>query len=155
MRFLKRFSSADGVKKNSHSHRASIPQTLMHPRSLFSKLGFIPGDHPRMLSTIECIEKELSNGEGLLHRYTSDDGLSGTEGTFFLASFWLIDALILAGKRDRAEKIFEKILSLQNHVGLFSEELNPHTKEFLGNFPQAYTHIGLINSAFNLIEKHD
>ena len=121
----------------------------------FSKLGFIKGDDPRMISTIKRIEEELSSGDGLLRRYTSKDGLLGTEGVFLLASFWLIDALILAGEHERAEKIFEKILSLQNHAGLFSEELNPDTKEFLGNFPQAYTHIGLINSAFNLIEKHD
>jgi len=63
-----------------------------------------------------------------------------------------VDALILAGKKERAAEIFENLLALRNHVGLFSEEIDPKTKAFLGNFPQAYTHIGLINSAFNLIK---
>lgn len=120
---------------------------------LMPVVGFIDGKNPRMLSTIQQIEKELSCEEGLLLRYTNapDDGQIGKrEGAFLLTSFWLVDALIFAGQRERARKIFEKLIGLANHVGLFSEEIDPVTKEFLGNFPQAYTHIGLINSAFYL-----
>ena len=117
---------------------------------LMPVLGFIEGKHPRMVSTIKRVEEELSKEEGLLLRYKSDDGLKGQEGIFLLTSFWLVDALVLAGEKERAEKLFEKLLLLANHVGLFSEEMDPKTKEMLGNFPQAYTHIGLINSAFYL-----
>jgi len=119
---------------------------------LMSVLGFIDGGDPKMVSTIRAIEDELSLGDSLLLRYTnaSDDGLSGQEGAFLLCSFWLVDALLFAGEKERAQQIFERLLSYRNHVGLFSEEIDPQTKEFLGNFPQAYTHIGLINSAFYL-----
>ena len=117
---------------------------------LMPVLGFIEGKDPKMISTIQAIEKELSVSDGLLYRYKSADGLAGGEGAFLLCSFWLVDAFVFAGQKERAQKIFEKLLTLRNHVGLFSEEIDPKTKEFLGNFPQAYTHIGLINSAFYL-----
>lgn len=115
-----------------------------------SQVGFIEGDDPKMIATINKIEEELSFGDGLLYRYKTEDGLPGEEGAFFLASFWFIDALVLAGEEARAAALFEKVLSHKNHVGLFSEEIDIKTEEFLGNFPQAYTHIGLINTAFNL-----
>lgn len=117
---------------------------------LFSKLGFIDGKDPRMISTIEKIEKELMTEEGLVYRYKTEDGLPGEEGVFLLASFWLVDAFVLSGQKQKANDLFVKLVRYANHVGLFSEEMNPHSKEFLGNFPQAYTHIGLINSAFLL-----
>jgi len=117
-----------------------------------SAVGFIDGRHPRMLSTIEAVEREICRGDGLVLRYTSQDGLPGREGAFLLASFWLVDALVAAGKIDRARALFDRIIKKGNHVGLFSEEMNPKTEEFLGNFPQAYTHVGLINSSFNLME---
>ena len=113
-------------------------------------LGFIEGKDVKMVSTIQAIEKELSISDGLLYRYKSADGLAGREGAFLLCSFWLVDALVFAGQKKRAQQIYEKLLTLRNHVGLFSEEIDPENKEFLGNFPQAYTHIGLINSAFYL-----
>jgi len=113
-------------------------------------VGFIDGRHPRMISTIKQIKKKLHAGDGLVYRYTSADGLPGKEGAFLLASFWMVDALILAGETEEARKVFEQVIKNTNHVGLLPEEIEPDTKEFLGNFPQAYTHIGLINSAFNL-----
>jgi len=123
---------------------------------MLPKVGFIDGKDPRMISTIKAVEKELGAGDGLLYRYKTQDGLPGKEGVFLLASFWLVDALVLSGQKEKAHKIFNNLCSLANHVGLFSEELNPKTKEFLGNFPQAYTHIGLINSVFYLagLENH-
>ena len=117
---------------------------------LFPVIGFIEGTHPRMVSTIEKIEQELSTKEGWLYRYKTADGLPGEEGIFLLASFWLVDALTLSNQIERAEKLFRKLIHLANHVGLYSEEMDNKTNEFLGNFPQAYTHIGLLNSAFLL-----
>ncbi|MCR4330721.1 MAG: glycoside hydrolase family 15 protein [Patescibacteria group bacterium] len=115
-------------------------------------VGFIDGQDPRMLSTLKQIKKELLTDDGFVYRYTAQDGLPGTEGAFLLASFWLVDAMILAGETKEARILFENVVTSANHVGLLPEEINPVTKEFLGNFPQAYTHIGLINSAFNLEE---
>jgi GH15 family glucan-1,4-alpha-glucosidase len=113
-------------------------------------LGFIAGSDPKMVSTVKAIEKELGLGDGLYLRYKSEDGLSGGEGAFLLCSFWMVDALVFAGEKDKAQDLFEKLLTYRNHVGLYSEEIDPKTKDFLGNFPQAYTHIGLVNSAFYL-----
>jgi len=115
-------------------------------------VGFIDGQDPKMLATLKQIKKELLTDKGFVYRYTAPDGLPGTEGAFLLASFWLVDAMILAGETKAARTLFENVVASVNHVGLLPEEIDPTTKEFLGNFPQAYTHIGLINSAFNLEE---
>ena len=118
-------------------------------------VGFIDGKDPKMVSTVKAIEQELSVQNGLLLRYTAKDGLPGREGAFLLASFWLVDALIFAGEIKRAKLYLTSLMKLANHVGLYAEEINPKTKEFLGNFPQAYTHIGLINSAYYLAKNGD
>lgn len=117
---------------------------------LLPVVGFIDGQDERMLQTIAAIEDQLVINDCFLKRYSSADGLPGDEGAFMLASFWYIDALAMAGKERRATELFEKILTCANHVGLFAEEINPYDGTFLGNFPQAYTHIGLINSAIRL-----
>lgn len=117
---------------------------------LLPVLGFIEGTDPKMVSTIDAIDKTLSVEDGLLRRYTVPDGLPGGEGVFLLASFWFIDALVHAGFTERALTLFEKMCGLANHVGLYSEEMDVGTGAFLGNFPQAYTHIGLINSGLLL-----
>ncbi|MCH7828334.1 glycoside hydrolase family 15 protein [Patescibacteria group bacterium] len=122
---------------------------------LMPVVGFINGKDKRMISTIKAIENELSVMNGLLLRYTAKDGLPGREGAFLPASFWLIDALIFAGEKSRARVYLASLTKLANHVGLYSEEINPKSLEFLGNFPQAYTHIGLINSAFYLYNIKD
>lgn len=114
--------------------------------------GFLPGDDPRVLSTIRRIREELSRG-ALVNRYhtsTGVDGLSGDEGAFTMLSFWLIGALLYAGEVEEARVLFEEILSYSNHLGLFSEMVDPETKELLGNFPQAFSHVGLIHTARNL-----
>jgi GH15 family glucan-1,4-alpha-glucosidase len=116
-------------------------------------VGFLPPDDPRVISTVDAIQKELTD-DGLLLRYRSDeaaDGLSGGEGTFLVCSFWLADALAMIGRRDEAEALFERLLSLRNDVGLLAEEYDPRAKRQLGNFPQAFSHIGLVNTANNLI----
>lgn len=83
------------------------------------------------------------------------DGLPGREGAFLSASFWLVDALIFAGEIKRVKLYLTSLMKLANHVGLYAEEINPKTTEFLGSFPQAYTHIGLINSAYYLAKNGD
>ncbi|MFP4022365.1 MAG: glycoside hydrolase family 15 protein [Candidatus Paceibacterota bacterium] len=112
-----------------------------------SSVGFIEGDDEKMLKTIAAIKRELGVGKELLLRYKVDDGLSGSDGAFLITSFWLVDALVLAGKEKEATDMFENLLKLRNHTGLLSEQIDPKSGDLLGNFPQAYSHIGLIKSA--------
>ena len=115
-------------------------------------VGFLPADDPRVRSTVEAIERELVV-DGLVARYapTDDaDGLPPGEGTFLPCSFWLVDTLNLMGRTNDARRLFDQLVGLCNDVGLLSEEYDPHEKRMLGNFPQAFSHVGLINSAFNL-----
>ena len=116
-------------------------------------VGFLPPRDPRVLSTTDAIVNELAEGP-FVRRYIpaeTDDGLSGQdEGSLTMLSFWLVGNLIYSGQIDRALGHFEKILSCANHLGLFAEMVHPGTLEQAGNFPQAYSHIGLIHSARNL-----
>jgi GH15 family glucan-1,4-alpha-glucosidase len=119
---------------------------------LFPLVGFVAADDPRMISTIERIERELVV-DGLVLRYrtrASVDALPKGEGAFLACSFWLVDNYVLRGERRKARELFERLLSLSNDVGLLSEEYDPRQRRFLGNFPQAFSHIALINSAHNL-----
>lgn len=110
---------------------------------------FLPPQDERVENTLALVRKELFH-DGLVYRYRDADGLAGTEGGFTLCSFWLVDALALAGQKQEAVALFEQILARANHLGLYSEEIEPESGEFLGNFPQAFTHLGLINSALLL-----
>jgi GH15 family glucan-1,4-alpha-glucosidase len=112
-------------------------------------VGFLPATDERVLSTLDAIERELVE-EGLVLRYRSDDGLSGGEGTFVICSFWLVSALAGAGRGERAEQLFEKVAGFANDLGLLAEEIDPRTGELLGNFPQAFSHVGLITAAYDL-----
>jgi GH15 family glucan-1,4-alpha-glucosidase len=122
---------------------------------LLPTLGFLPPADPRVRGTVEAIERKLLVN-GLVMRYgtskESDDGLPSGEGAFLACSFWLVDAYVLLGRIAYARQLFERLLALCNEVGLLSEEYNPETGRLLGNFPQALSHIALINSAFNLNE---
>lgn len=113
-------------------------------------VGFIKGNDPRMISTIEAIKKGLTDSHGLVYRYKSPDGLKGEEGTFLTCTFWLSHALALAGKIKEAKEVFERAAAFINDVGLLSEEVDPRTGEFLGNYPQALSHIGLVNAAWGI-----
>jgi GH15 family glucan-1,4-alpha-glucosidase len=118
---------------------------------LMPMMKFISPTDPRMLSTLEAIRANLVS-DGLVHRYRPDaglDGLQGTEGTFSMCTFWLVECLARAGKADEARLIFERMLGYANHLGLYGEEIGRHG-ETLGNFPQAFTHLGLISAAYNL-----
>jgi GH15 family glucan-1,4-alpha-glucosidase len=113
---------------------------------------FLPATDPRMRGTIDAIRHELVR-DGFVLRYKTDktdDGLPPGEGAFLPCTFWLIDNLALIGEIDEATRLFEQLLSLRNDVGLLAEEWDPEAKRQLGNFPQAMTHVGLVNSAFNL-----
>ena len=111
-------------------------------------VNFLPSDHPRVRGTVAATLRELtSEDQELVYRYRNEDGLPGEEGVFSICTFWLAEALALSGDIERAERIFQRMLRHANHVGLYSEELNPTTGEFLGNHPQAFTHIALINCA--------
>jgi GH15 family glucan-1,4-alpha-glucosidase len=118
---------------------------------LFPLFGFMPTRDPRMTSTIRAIERELTTPEGLVYRYRgTDDGLGGQEGAFLICSFWLVDNLTFLGEREKATALFDKLLTYSNDLDLYSEQLDPRTFELLGNFPQALTHLGLINAAVQL-----
>lgn len=113
-------------------------------------VGFIDGDDPRMLSTLDAALDQLVV-DGLCYRYLdAPEGLSGKEGAFILCTFWLINALILAGREREAEELLERMLERATPLGLFAEEIEPTTGAHLGNFPQAFSHIGVINAAVSL-----
>ncbi len=115
-------------------------------------VGFLPPDDPRVIGTVEAIQRELTV-DGFVLRYRTEagvDGVAGGEGTFLPCTFWLADCLALMGRRDEATELFERLLSIRNDVGLLAEEYDPRARRQLGNFPQAFSHVGLINTAQNL-----
>jgi alpha,alpha-trehalase len=114
-------------------------------------VGFLPATDPRMLATIDAIEERLTDHRGLVYRYRTEDGvdgLAGEEGTFLLCTFWLAQALAMADQVDRARAVFARAAGFANDLGLLAEEVDPETGELLGNFPQAFSHIGLVNAAW-------
>jgi alpha,alpha-trehalase len=114
--------------------------------------GFLPGDDPRMKATIDATAERLTDGRGLVYRYLAHDGLAGEEGTFLLCTFWLAHAQALAGEVDHAAATFERAVAAINDVGLLAEEVDPVSGEMIGNFPQAFSHIGLVNAAWAIAQ---
>ncbi len=128
----------------SYGSRALDSSTLM-----IGMVGLLPPTDDRFTGTIDAVRRELGH-DGLISRYSTDetdDGLSGTEGQFLACSFWLVDALALNGRQDEARQLFERLLSLGNDLGLFAEEYDVARRRQVGNFPQAFTHLALINAA--------
>jgi GH15 family glucan-1,4-alpha-glucosidase len=114
--------------------------------------GFLPADDPRIKATIEATARRLTNEHGLVYRYRSRDGLSGTEGTFLLCTFWLAQAQALAGQVEAATATFERAVAAISDVGLLAEEVDSGAGEMIGNFPQALSHIGLVNAAWAITQ---
>jgi GH15 family glucan-1,4-alpha-glucosidase len=115
-------------------------------------VGFLPADDPRVVGTVKAIETHLME-DGFVGRYTQDpavDGMPHGEGKFLACSFWLADNYVLQGRREDAVRMFERLLDIRNDVGLLAEEYDPVAKRMLGNFPQAFSHVGLVNTAFDL-----
>jgi GH15 family glucan-1,4-alpha-glucosidase len=143
----KGFDSQQGSFVQSYGARELDASLLLIPT-----LGFLPPHDARVRGTIDAIERHLMV-DGLVLRYRSDstdDGLPPGEGAFLACSFWLADAWVMLGRRDDATRMFNRLLSLRNDVGLLAEEYEPHARRMLGNFPQAFSHVGLINTAHNL-----
>ncbi|HLK90365.1 MAG TPA: glycoside hydrolase family 15 protein [Polyangia bacterium] len=141
------FDAARGTFTQYYGSRELDASALMFPL-----VGFLPGDDARVRGTVAAIERELLR-DGFVHRYTSShdvDGLPEGEGVFLPCSFWLADNLALTGRTDEARALYERLLALRNDVGLLSEEYDPTARRFLGNFPQAFTHVALVNTASNL-----
>jgi len=118
-------------------------------------VGFLPADDPRVLATIDAVADRLTDSRGLVYRYrtaagANSDGLAGEEGTFLLCTFWLAQALAMADEVDRARAVFERAARYANDLGLLAEEVDPGSGELLGNFPQAFSHIGVISAGVTL-----
>ena len=121
---------------------------------LMPLVGFLPATDARMRSTIDAIARELTE-DGLVLRYRNRpglnaDGLEGEEGTFVICSFWLVSCLARAGEMERAEALFDELVGYANDIGLLAEEIDTASGELLGNFPQAFSHIGLITAAWEI-----
>ena len=115
-------------------------------------VGFLPPDDPWVRGTVAAVERELM-ADGFVRRYTTEsgvDGLPAGEGAFLACTFWLVDNLVLLGRREEARRIYDRLLALRNDVGLLAEQYEPRARRLLGNFPQAISHIALVNSACNL-----
>jgi GH15 family glucan-1,4-alpha-glucosidase len=115
-------------------------------------VGFLPATDPRVVGTMEAVRKRLSV-DGFILRYATEsgiDGLEAHEGPFLICTFWMVDNLVLSGRREEALELFERLLATRNDVGLLSEQYDPGSGRFLGNFPQAFSHVALVNSARNL-----
>ncbi len=138
------FDPALGAFRQSYERGIVDASNLLIPLT-----EFLPFDDPRVQANLDRTLDELMT-DGLVHRYHGDDGVAGGEGAFGLCTFWAVDALALSGRVDEASELYRSMLARANHLGLFSEQIDPASGAFLGNFPQAFTHLGVINSALYL-----
>jgi GH15 family glucan-1,4-alpha-glucosidase len=145
---------ADGWDDTAKSFTQSFGSPDLDASNLMIGLvGFLPPDDPQVVATVEAVADRLTDSRGLVYRYRTEsgqnaDGLAGEEGTFLLCTFWLAQALAAAGQVARARAVFERAARYVNDVGLLAEEVDPTTGDLLGNFPQAFSHIGLVNAAW-------
>jgi GH15 family glucan-1,4-alpha-glucosidase len=147
---LTRGFNADANTFTQHYDTNEVDASLL----VLPLIGFVEGDDPRMLGTIEAVERDLMR-DGLLLRYRTAsgvDGLSGDEHPFLACSFWLVSAYAAAGRRDDAHALFDQLVGLCNDVGLLSEEYDAANGRMVGNFPQAFSHLALVQAAFGLTE---
>ncbi|HEY1348788.1 MAG TPA: glycoside hydrolase family 15 protein [Ktedonobacteraceae bacterium] len=140
-----------GYSSQARAFTQSYGSDALDAANLFLPLvGFVAADDPRMISTVDRILADLTDEHQFVYRYHTDDGLSGTEGTFLMCTFWLADNLALQGRLAEARTIFERALRCAGKLGLFSEEVEPANNQALGNYPQAFSHLALIQSALSL-----
>jgi GH15 family glucan-1,4-alpha-glucosidase len=141
-----------GWSEEAGAFTQSFGSTALDASNLMLPIvGFLPADDPRVLATVDAIAERLTDDRGLVYRYRTEegvDGLAGEEGTFLLCTFWLAQALALSGQVERARAVFERAAAAVTDLGLLAEEVDPATGELLGNFPQAFSHIGLVNAAW-------
>ena len=147
---------AKGYNAEENTFVQSFGETKLDASLLLIALvGFLPPEDPRVQGTVAAIERRLLR-DGFVMRYdtgTAVDGLPPGEGAFLACSFWLVDNYVLLGRDDEAHALFQRLLALRNDVGLLAEEYDPHTKRQLGNFPQAFSHLALINAAHSLSKR--
>ena len=148
-----------GYNKKKHAFTQSFGSDAMDASILMlPMIGFLPLDDERVLNTVDAVQRDLMR-DGFVLRYRQGeenvDGLSGGEGVFLPCSFWLADCLHLLGRKTEAREIFERLLDVRNDLGLLSEEYDPKEKRLLGNFPQAFSHVALVNTAFRLSDQGD
>jgi GH15 family glucan-1,4-alpha-glucosidase len=150
-----------GWSDEAKSFTQSFGSTDLDASNLMIPLvGFLPADDPRVLATIDAVAERLTDSRGLVYRYQTAagenaDGLAGEEGSFLLCTFWLAQALAAAGRVSRAREVFERAAAFVNDVGLLAEEVDPAAGELLGNFPQAFSHIGLVNAAWAIAQAEE
>ncbi len=138
-----------GWNEGRGAYTQAFGSTVLDASALMLSItGFLAPDDPRMRSTLELVAVELSAPCGLIHRYIGEDGVEGREATFVLCTYWLVECLALDGDVERASEMFERVTAYVNDVGLLSEEVDPIAGELLGNFPQAFSHVGLVNAAW-------
>ena len=149
----------EGWNEQVGAFTQSFGSTALDASNLMMPIvGFLPADDPRVLRTVDAIEAGLTDARGLVYRYRTTegvDGLAGEEGTFLLCTFWLAQALALSGQADRATAVFERAVAFVNDVGLLAEEVDEESGELLGNFPQAFSHIGLVNAAWAISQARE
>jgi GH15 family glucan-1,4-alpha-glucosidase len=149
---IRDFVERNGWSDRQHSYVRFVGSDEVDASLLLLPImGYCDPRSPQCVGTIEAIRRQLGKGP-FVYRYLGEDGLVGGEGVFLTCSFWLVQALCLAGRLSEASGLMEQLLGLANDVGLYAEELDPRSREFLGNFPQALVHLALIGAAVALSE---
>ncbi|RCG22784.1 glycoside hydrolase family 15 protein [Sphaerisporangium album] len=143
----------EGWDESAGAYTQAFGSSVLDASALMMPIvGFLPPDDPRMLATVAAIAERLVDEDGLVYRYRAADGLPGEEGPFLMCTFWLAQAQALAGWLPEARATFARAAAFANDVGLLAEEVCPRTRELLGNFPQAFSHIGLVNAAWAIAQ---
>jgi GH15 family glucan-1,4-alpha-glucosidase len=149
---IREFIETRGYSQSKRSYVRSVGEEEIDASLLLAVLaGYAPPRAPRMLETVDAVRRELGRGP-LIHRYLGEDDLAGEDGAFLACSFWLLEAYARQGRLDEAATLMDELVPLANDVGLFAEEIDPTTGEFLGNFPQGLSHLALINAAVSIEE---